>query len=87
MDSKAITFVGGTCGSVNVTGFEEYLKELQVLESKWGKMRADLARNLNYWKNKTLCLDCITKPNGAMGTDDQVGGVQEDENMYDVTYT
>ena len=31
--AKQITFVGGTCGSVNVTSFEENLKELQVLES------------------------------------------------------
>ena len=44
--AKQITFVGGTCGSVNVTSFEENLKELQVLELKWGKMRADLARKL-----------------------------------------
>ena len=44
--AKQITFVGGTCESVNVTSFEENLKELQVLESKWGKMRADLARKL-----------------------------------------
>ena len=32
--AKPITFVGGTCGSVNVTSFEENLKELHVLESK-----------------------------------------------------
>ena len=32
--AKQVTFVGGTCGSVNVTSFEENLKELQVLESK-----------------------------------------------------
>ena len=44
--AKQITFVGGTCGSVNVTSFEENLKELQVLKSKWGKMRADLGRKL-----------------------------------------
>ena len=44
--AKQITFVGGTCGLVNVTIFEENLKELQVLESKWGKIRADLARKL-----------------------------------------
>ena len=44
--AKQIMFVGGTCGSVNVTSFEENLKERQVLESKWGKMRADLARKL-----------------------------------------
>ena len=44
--AKQITFVGGTRGSVNVTSFEENLKELQVLESKWGKMTADLARKL-----------------------------------------
>ena len=31
---------------MNVTSFEENLKELQVLESKWGKTRADLARKL-----------------------------------------
>ena len=31
---------------VNVTSFEENLNELQVLESKWGKMRADLERKL-----------------------------------------
>ena len=31
---------------MNVTSFEENLKELQVLESKWGKMRVDLARTL-----------------------------------------
>jgi hypothetical protein len=31
---------------VNVTSFEENLKELQVLESKWGKIRANLARKL-----------------------------------------
>ena len=47
LKAKQITFVGGTCGSVNVTSFEENLKELQVLESKWGKMRADLARKLS----------------------------------------
>ena len=33
-------------GQVNVTSFEENLKERQVLESKWGKMRVDLARKL-----------------------------------------
>ena len=31
---------------MNLTSFEKNLKELQVLESKWGKMRADLARKL-----------------------------------------
>ena len=44
--AKQITFVRGTCGSVNVTSFEKNLKELQVLESNWGKVRADLARKL-----------------------------------------
>jgi hypothetical protein len=44
--AKQITFVEGTCGSVNVTSFEENLQELQVLESKRGKMRAELARKL-----------------------------------------
>ena len=44
--AKQITFVGSTCGSVNVTSLEENLKELQVLELKWGKMRADLAHKL-----------------------------------------
>jgi hypothetical protein len=44
--AKQITFVGGTCGSVNVASFEENLKELQVLESKWGKMRSEFARKL-----------------------------------------
>ena len=36
---------------------------------------------VNYWKNKTRCLDGITKPSGAMGTEEQVGRVQEDGNM------
>ena len=44
--AKQITFVGGTCGSVNVTSFEENLMELQVLELKWGKMRSDLSHKL-----------------------------------------
>ena len=44
--AKQIMFVGGTCGSVNVTSFEKNLKELQVLKSKWRKMRADLVRKL-----------------------------------------
>ena len=44
--AKQITFVKDTCGLVNVTSFEENLKELQVLESTRGKMRADLARKL-----------------------------------------
>jgi hypothetical protein len=44
--AKQMTFVRGTCGSVNVTCFEENLKELQVLEMKWGKMRANLTRKL-----------------------------------------
>ena len=44
--AKQISFVSGTCGLVNVTSFEANLKELQVLESKWGKMRAELARKL-----------------------------------------
>ena len=74
-----VTFVGCTCGSVNVTSFEENLKELQVLESKWGKMRADLARKL--LEEQDTVFNGITKPSGAMGTEDQVGRVQKDENM------
>ena len=44
--AKQITFVGGTCGSVNVTSFEENLKELQVLELKWKMIKAELVCKL-----------------------------------------
>ena len=37
-DAKLITFVGGTCGSVNVDKFNEHLDELYVHVSK-GKHR------------------------------------------------
>ena len=79
--AKQITFVSGTCGSqaVNVTSFEENLKELQVLESKWGKMRADLARKLLEEQDTVFRQYYETK--WGNGTEDQVGRVQEDENM------
>ena len=55
------------------------MKELQVLESKWGKMRADLARKL--LEEQDTVLKSTARPKGAMGTEDQVGRVQEGENM------
>ena len=56
---------------MNVTIFEENLKELQVLESKWGKMRVDLARKLfayleiclyllPLWPDETTELSCFS---------------------------
>ena len=57
------------------------MKKLQVLESKWGKMRADLGRKLLEEQDTVFRRYYeTTGPSGAMGTEDQVRRVQEDEN-------
>ena len=46
MGSKALTFVGGTCGSVHKEHLEKNLEELQVLKSKFNGIRERLVRRL-----------------------------------------
>ena len=42
MDAKLVTFVGGTCDSVNAMSLSKNLKELQVLGSKHDTIRKGL---------------------------------------------
>ena len=47
-------FVGGTCGSVHVESFNENMKALGVLESKWDPIRQKLVRRLLEEQDKVL---------------------------------
>jgi hypothetical protein len=47
-------FVGGTCGSVHVESFNENMKSLGVLESKWDLIRQKLVRRLLEDQDKVL---------------------------------
>jgi hypothetical protein len=47
---------------------------IRALLGQGATRRAD---HVNYWKNKTQCLDGTTRPSGVMGTEGRVGRVQE----------
>jgi hypothetical protein len=51
---QQLVFVGGTCGSVHVESFNENMKALGVLESKWDLIRQKLVRRLLEEKDKVL---------------------------------
>jgi hypothetical protein len=51
---QQLVFVGGTCGSVHVESFNENMKALGVLESKWDLIRHKLVRCLLEEQDKVL---------------------------------
>jgi hypothetical protein len=51
---QQLVFVGGTCGYVHVESFNENMKALGVLESKWDLIRQNLVRRL-YLRSRTRC--------------------------------
>ena len=51
---KQIIFVGGTCGSVGEDVFNQNMKLLEVVESKWSTIRQKLARRLLEEHDKVL---------------------------------
>jgi hypothetical protein len=51
---QQLVFVGGTCGSVHVESFNENMKALGVLESKWDLIRQKLVRRLLEEHDKVL---------------------------------
>jgi hypothetical protein len=51
---QQLVFVGGTCGSVHVESFNENMKALGVLESKWDLIRQKLVRRLLEEQDKVL---------------------------------
>ena len=55
MDAKLVTFVGGTCDSVNAMSLSKNLKELQVLGSKHDTIRKGLVYELLSAQDKVLC--------------------------------
>ena len=54
-NAKLVTFVGGTCGSVNAMALSKNLKELQVLDSKHDTIRKGLVYELLSAQDKVLC--------------------------------
>ena len=54
-NAKLVTFVGGTCGSVNAMALSQNLKELQVLGSKHDTIRKGLVYELLSAQDKVLC--------------------------------
>ena len=54
-NAKLVTFVGGTCGSVNARALSQNLKELQVLGSKHDTIRKGLVYELLSAQDKVLC--------------------------------
>ena len=54
-NAKLVTFVGGTCGSVNARALNQNLKELQVLGSKHDTIRKGLVYELLSAQDKVLC--------------------------------
>ena len=65
-DAKLITFVGGTCGSVNVDKFNEHLEELQVSKGKYRAIRKGLVYELLHAQDKVLC-SYFAQRNGHRG--------------------
>ena len=53
--AKLVTFVGGTCGSVNARALSQNLKELQVIGSKHDTIRKGLVYELLSAQDKVLC--------------------------------
>ncbi len=52
---QQIVFVGGTpCGSIHFESFNQNMKALGVLESKWGPIRKKLVRRLLEEQDKVL---------------------------------
>ena len=51
---QQLVFVGGTCGSVHFESFNENMKVLEVLESKWDLIRQKLVRLLLEEQDKVL---------------------------------
>jgi hypothetical protein len=51
---QQLVFVSGTCGSVHVESFNENMKTLGVLESKWDLIRQKLVRCLLEEQDKVL---------------------------------
>ena len=51
---QQIVFVDGTCGSVHVESFNQNMKALGVLESKWDPIRQKLVRRLLEEQDKVL---------------------------------
>jgi hypothetical protein len=51
---QQLVFVGGTCGSVHVESFNENMKALGVLESKWDLIRQKLVSHLLEDQDKVL---------------------------------
>ena len=51
---KQIVFVGGTCGSVGEDVFNQNMKLLEVVESRWSTIRQRLARRLLEEHDKVL---------------------------------
>jgi hypothetical protein len=51
---QQLVFVGGTCRSVHVESFNENMKALGVLESKWDLIRQKLVRRLLEEQDKVL---------------------------------
>jgi hypothetical protein len=51
---QQLVFVGGTCGSVHVESFNENMKALGVLESKWDLVRQKPVRRLLEEQDKVL---------------------------------
>jgi hypothetical protein len=51
---QQLVFVGGTCGSVHVESFNENMKALGVLESKWDLIRQKLVSRLLEEQDKVL---------------------------------
>jgi hypothetical protein len=50
-----LIFVGGTSGSLNVKTFNDNLKEIQVIESKWNAIRNGLAFEVLNAQDAVLC--------------------------------
>ena len=72
---KQIIFVGGTCGSVGEDVFNQNMKLLEVVESKWSAIRQKLARRLLEEHDKVLRSYFAQ----IYGGESQVGGRQGPE--------
>ena len=76
-DAKLITFVGGTCGSVNVDKFNEHLEELQVSKGKYRAIRKGLVYELLHAQDKVLC-SYFAQRNGHRGAQAAQGAARND---------
>ena len=79
-----IVFMGGTCGSVHVESFNENMKALGVLESKWDLIHQKLVRRLLEEQDKVLRAYCAQKGGARSQRGEGIQGKGREHVKWDI---